>query len=278
MQRTARRTAHEAYARLPLPRYHQIYLVLREQLAEGRFDAAKPLPGELGLAEAFGVSRVTMRSALDRLAAEGLIVRQRGRGTFARRRAAAPPPVRADLSGLLENILSMGLRTRVDLIELTTLPAPADAAGPLEVAPGEPVQKAIRVRSDKSGPFAHITTFAPAEIARAFGRKELAAKPMLQLLEESGVKVSGADQTVTAKLADHAVAPLLEVGLGAPLLAVTRVVYGADAKPVQLLRGLYRPDRYEYRMHLTRSGGDTPRIWVSDDSRVAGVSNEKRGR
>ncbi len=277
MQRAARRTAHAAYARLPLPRYHQIYLVLREQLADGRFDAAKPLPGELDLAAAFGVSRVTMRSALDRLAAEGLIVRQRGRGTFARRRAAAPP-VRADLSGLLENILSMGLRTRVELIELATLPAPADAAGPLEVEPGAPVQKAIRVRSDKSGPFAHITTFVPAEIARAFGRKELAAKPMLQLLEESGVKVSGADQTVTAKLADHAVAPLLEVGLGAPLLAVTRVVYGTDAKPVQLLRGLYRPDRYEYRMHLTRSGGDTPRIWVSDDSRAAGVSDDERGR
>jgi GntR family transcriptional regulator len=89
---------------------------------------------------------------------------------------------------------------------------------------------------------------------------------MLTLLEESGVKVSGADQTLSAKLADHAVAPLLEVELGSPLLAVTRTVYDEDARPVQLLRGLYRPDRYEYRMHLTRAGGDTPRIWVNEDS------------
>lgn len=267
MYRATRRSAPEADATLPLPRYHQIYLVLREQLAEGRFDAARPLPGELGLAQAFGVSRVTMRSALDRLAEEGLIVRQRGRGTFACPRAGAPPPVRANLSGLLENLLSMGLRTKVELLELATIPAPAEAAEPLAIAAGEPVQKAIRVRSDKSGPFAHITTFVPEAVGRAFGRKELAAKPMLQLLEESGVKVYGADQTITAKLADHAVAPLLDLELGAPLLAVSRVVYGAGERPVQFLRGLYRPDRYEYRMHLTRSGGDTPRIWVNADGR-----------
>jgi GntR family transcriptional regulator len=267
MHRAARRSASEADATLPLPRYHQIYLVLREQLAEGRFDAAKPLPGELGLAQAFGVSRVTMRSALDRLAEEGLIVRQRGRGTFACPQAGTPPPARANLSGLLENLLSMGLRTKVELVELATIPAPAEVAKPLVIAAGEPVQKAIRVRSDKGGPFAHITTFVPDAIARAFGRKELAAKPMLQLLEESGVKVYGADQTITAKLADHTVAPLLHLELGAPLLAVSRVVYGAGERPVQFLRGLYRPDRYEYHMHLTRSGGDTPRIWVNDDQR-----------
>jgi len=266
MHRAARRSAPETDATLPLPRYHQIYLVLREQLAEGRFDAAKPLPGELGLAQAFGVSRVTMRSALDRLAEEGLIVRQRGRGTFACPRASAPP-VRANLSGLLENLLSMGLRTKVDLVELATIPAPAEVAEPLVIAAGEPVQKAIRVRSDKGGPFAHITTFVPDAVGRAFGRKELAAKPMLQLLEEPGVKVYGADQTITAKLADHTVAPLLDLELGAPLLAVSRVVYGAGERPVQFLRGLYRPDRYEYHMHLTRSGGDTPRIWVNDDER-----------
>ena len=85
--------------------------------------------------------------------------------------------------------------------------------------------------------------------------------------EESGVKVYGADQTITAKLADQVVAPLLDLELGAPLLAVSRVVYGAGGRPVQFLRGLYRPDRYEYRMHLTRSGGDTPRIWVNADAR-----------
>jgi len=282
MYRAARRSAPDANATMPLPRYHQIYLVLREQLAEGRFDATKPLPGEIGLAHAFGVSRVTMRSALERLAEEGLIVRQRGRGTFACPRRGGPPPVRASVSGLLENLLAMGLRTKVELVELATIPAPPEAAEALALAAEATVQKAVRVRSDKGGPFAHITTFVPEAVARAFGRKELAAKPMLQLLEESGVKVYGADQTITAKLADNAVAPLLELELGAPLLAVSRVVYGAGGRPVQFLRGLYRPDRYEYQMHLTRSGGDTPRIWVNDDGRghsgprVSSITEEAR--
>ena len=69
---------------MPLPHYHRIYLVIREQLAEGRYPPSTPLPGELKLAQDFGVSRVTVRAALDRLAEENLIVRYRGRGTFAR--------------------------------------------------------------------------------------------------------------------------------------------------------------------------------------------------
>jgi GntR family transcriptional regulator len=264
MLKPARKPITEADATLPVPRYHQIYLVLREQLAEGRFDPARPLPGELELAGAFGVSRVTMRAALDRLAEEGLIVRQRGRGTFARRDAAAPP-ARAPIGGLLENIISMGLRTSVRLVDLAIIPAPPDAAEALKLDFGDPVQKAVRVRSHRGAPLSHITTFVPERFASSLGRRELTAKPMLALLEEAGVKVAGADQAISAKLADHAVAPLLDLDIGAPLLAVTRTVYDEAGTPVQFLRGLYRPDRYEYRMHLTRSGGDTPRVWVNDD-------------
>jgi GntR family transcriptional regulator len=264
MLKPARKPIAETDATLPVPRYHQIYLVLREQLAEGRFDPARPLPGELELAQSFGVSRVTMRAALDRLAEEGLIVRQRGRGTFARPQSA-PAASRAPLSGLLENILSMGLRTTVRLVDLATVPAPPDAAEALKLDFGDPVQKAVRVRSYRGAPLSHITTFVPERFAASFGRRELAAKPMLTLLEEAGVKVASADQAISAKLADHAVAPLLDTDIGSPLLAVTRTVYDEAGTPVQFLRGLYRPDRYEYRMHLTRSGGDTPRVWVNDD-------------
>jgi len=264
MLKPIRRSARHAAGGLPLPRYHQVYLVLREQIVDGRFESAKALPGEHELAGAFGVSRVTMRAALDRLVADGLIERQRGRGTFARAGRQARPAARADLSGLLENLVALGLKTSVRLVELATNPAAPDVAEALGIAPGTPVQKAIRVRSVKGAPLSHITTFVPVAVA-AFDRRALSARPMLALLEDAGVEVASADQTLSAKLADHAVAPLLEVELGAALLAVTRIVYGADGRAVQLLRGLYRPDRYEYRMHLTRSGGDTPRIWISGD-------------
>lgn len=247
---------------LPIARYHQIYLVLREQILEGQFPPDTPLPGDLDLATQFGVSRITVRTALDRLVDEQLIERHRGRGTFVRPVVAVPAKARAPMSGLLENIVMMGLKTTVRVIDLTNLPAPNDVAEMLHIAPGTLVQKAIRVRSHKGAPVSHITTFVPAALATKLGRRELSAKPMLTLLEESGVKVASADQTVSARLADATVAPLLDLDVGAPLLAVTRIVVDTRGKPVQLLRGLYRPDRYEYQMHLSRSGGDEPRVWV----------------
>lgn len=249
---------------LPVPRYHQIYLVLRQRLAAGEFASDLPLPGELELARTYGVSRVTLRAALELLTREKLIVRQRGRGTFVRPGVDAAPPT-PPLLGLLENLVAMGLKTTVKIVELIDVPAPADVAEALHIAPGAKVQKAVRVRSHRGGPVSHLTTFVPASVAH-FGRRKLAAKPMLQLLEEAGVKVAGADQTVSAKLADPTMAPLLDVEVGSPLLAVTRTVHDQAHRPVQLLRGLYRPDRYNYRMQLTRGGDDVPRVWVSNDS------------
>jgi GntR family transcriptional regulator len=261
---------------LPVPRYHQIYLLLHERLASGEFAGAAPLPGELELAREYRVSRVTIRAALKLLAQDKLILRQRGRGTFVRQgegQAAGPP-----LLGLLENLVSMGLKTTVRVLELGSVPAAPDVAQALRIAPGELVQRAVRVRSHRGGPVSHITTFVPLAVAK-FQRRLLADKPMLQLLEASGVKVAGAEQTVSAKLADPKIATLLEVEVGAPLLAVTRIVHDRAGRPVQLLRGLYRPDRYQYRMQLSRGGDDVPRIWVSSDAihRTSGRARSRRG-
>lgn len=244
---------------LPVPRYHQIYLVLRERLAAGEFAADAPLPGEVELARTFGVSRMTLRAALGLLAQDKLIVRRRGRGTFACGPSGAAP---APMLGLLENLVANGLRTVVKVIELSEVPAGGEVAEALRIGAGDPVQRAVRLRSYRGSPVSHLTTFVPASIAR-FSRKELCAKPMLQLLEEKGVRLAGADQTVSARLSDPATAPLLNLTLGSPLLSVRRVVYDEGGRPVQLLTGLYRPDRYHYRMHLTRAGTDVPSVWVS---------------
>ncbi len=248
---------------LPVPMYHQIYLVLREQILEGRFDPNQPLPSEHELSAHFKVSRVTLRGALDRLEQDGLISRQRGRGTFALMERRGDKK-RAELSGLLANLLSMGLKTTVRVIDLEVVLATAEVAEALQIAPSTEVQKATRVRSYRGEAFSHLTTYVPQDIGRNFGRKELTAKPMLALLEEAGVKVGTATQWIGAKLADAAVAPLLGVEIGSPLLAVTRVVRDAQAQPVQLLRGLYRPDRYQYEMQLSRAQDDGTRVWVAE--------------
>lgn len=256
-----------------MPKYHQIYLLLREQLHEGHFEQG--VPGEMALVKQFGVARVTVRRALERLAAEGLIARQAGRGTRSliahgaetslSRAPGASRAKKAQLTGLLENLVSMSLSTKVSVLELETVTASAAVAQALQIASGSAVQKAVRVRSTTAGPLSHITTYVPASIGRRFGRAELARKPILVLLEESGVAVGRAHQTISARLADTQVARHLDVAVGTALLAVRRLVFDAKDRPIQWLHGLYRPDRYEYQMQLSRVGDIDAKVWVSKD-------------
>ncbi|MGA0571361.1 GntR family transcriptional regulator [Variovorax sp. VNK109] len=251
-----------------VPKYHQIYLVLREQILEGRF--ADAFPGEHQLAETYQVSRVTLRRAMDELKSEGLIERERGRGTRAvqpaRSKGAGAPAsaAKTDISGLLENIIALGLRTSVKVVEVSTIACPADVARVLQIAPETPVQKAVRVRSHRGAPMSFITTYIPHALAGHLGRKELEKKPMLSLLEESGVKIGDVQQSLGAELADSRVAAHLDVQVGSALLAVRRVVRDKSGAPVQMLLGLYRPDRYEYRMQLPARGPVTTQVWAAD--------------
>ena len=254
---------------LPLPKYHRIYLVLREQLEEGRFSAG--LPGELALVQQFGVARVTVRRALEQLASDGLITRRPGRGTRPVERepqaaSGAGEPARTRLTGLLENIVSMSLNTTVKVLEVETVAASPAVAAALDLVAGDRVQKAVRVRSTREGPLSHITTYVPDGVARRFGRRELARKPILLLLEESGVKVGRAEQSISARLADAEVAQRLQVAVGSALLAVRRVIFDEQERPVQWLHGLYRPDRYEYQMQLSRVGAIDAKVWVRKDT------------
>lgn len=254
-------------ASLPLTKYHQIYLVLREQLEEGRF--AHGLPGELELTRQFGVGRVTVRRALEQLVQEGLIVREAGRGTRPTTRAeqggkgqgdaqAAHPATR--LSGLLENIVNVSRSTSVKVLEWRVIHASHSMAEALQIPEGAKLRKVVRRRSADVGPVSHITTYVPEELVRGFGRRELAHKPILQLLEESGIELGRARQTVSARQADAQVAAELQVAVGTALLSVRRLVYDVNDRPVQLLHGLYRPDRYEYQMELSQVGGIEARI------------------
>ena len=255
---------------LPLPKYHQIYLVLREQLQEGHF--AQGLPTEMVLSKQFGAGRVTVRRALEQLAAEGLIVRRAGRGTHTAPSRSTTSRVDGGrdrsgkgMTGLLENIVSMSLRTTVKVLDLRVVSASEAVADALQIAPGTKVQKAVRRRSSKLGPVSHITTYVPEALTRGFGRKDLLRMPILRLIEESGVEMGRAHQTVSARQADAAVACELGVAVGTALLAVRRLVYDSQDRPVQWLHGLYRPDRYEYQMDISQVGSIDARISVKEN-------------
>ena len=148
----------------------------------------------------------------------------------------------------------------MQVLDWRAIPAPASVAQALQLESGARVRLGVRLRSAAAGPVSLITTHVPEALARGIGKRELAQHPMLQLLQASGVQLGRARQTVTARAADTETAARLQVPVGAALLSVTRVVSNTADRPVQLLQGLYRPDRYEYEMELSQVGGVDARV------------------
>ena len=147
-------------AGLPMPLYHQIYVLLREQILSGVYADRELVPTEQALGERFGVSRITAKRALDELAAEGLVVRQRGRGTTVVGRLPTRP-LTANISGLLENLLMLGLKTNVAIVEFGYLVPSEDVRKALDLPEGAEVQRAVRVRSHEGVPLSYSTASCP---------------------------------------------------------------------------------------------------------------------
>lgn len=250
--------------RQPIPLYHQIFLILCDQIQSGSYANDDFLPTEHALMAQFGVSRITAKRALNELAAAGLVVRSRGRGTQVQLDHPSPP-IRAPIEGVLENLLAMGLKTEVELLEFDYVPASAEVGTALECAAGDLVQRAVRVRRVRRDPFSYLTTYVPEAIGRSYTAQDLASRPLLSLLERAGAVVSRAEQTISAALADTIVAPLLDVAVGAALIKITRVVHDPSGRPIEFIIGLYRPDRYQYKMSLSRVERGARALWTADD-------------
>ncbi|WP_292051351.1 MULTISPECIES: GntR family transcriptional regulator [unclassified Brevundimonas] len=233
---------------LPTPLYHQMYLAIRAQIRSGDIPPGSMLPGELHLAKIFNVSRITVKRALSELADDGLLDRQRGRGTVVT--SAVPSPVvKGAFDNLVESLTLMGLETQIELLEADTVSAEGAIADQLELEAGTPVQRSIRRRKLQGEPFSYLVNHIPADIAANWSRDDLAGTSMLVLLERAGFKPVDADQWIMAVAAEPAVAAALDVEVGTPLLKVARVMRDASGRVVQLIHSHYRSDRFQY--HVT---------------------------
>ncbi|MCC5960493.1 MAG: GntR family transcriptional regulator [Rhodobacteraceae bacterium] len=242
------------------PKYHQIYLVLRQEIRDGLYPEDTPIPSEVELGHQFGVSRITVRKALERLEREGAIDRQRGRGTFVRP-STAQPHVAASLSGSIENLIAMGLQTSVKVLSFDYIPAPAIVRDAMGLPVAARVQRAVRIRTHEEVPFSHLTTFVPEAIGRNYSVEDLSDQPLLMLLAKAGITVGSAEQTITAKLATPEIARHLKMLPGEPLLCIDRVVRDVDGHAIEMIRGLYRPDTYSHQMNIERAQQGTGRMW-----------------
>lgn len=239
---------------LPTPLYHQIYLILRNRIRTGQFAQHAVLPGEQDMAVLFKVSRITVKRALNELAADGLISRHRGRGSIV---TAAPlvPVVRGSFFSLIEGLKQMGLETEVELVEVADIDAGPTIGRLLELPADAMVQRAIRVRRLNGEPFSHILTYIPQTIASRYAREDLSKTPMLTLLEQVGANVSEAEQWISAVSADPTIAAALDVPTASPLLKIERIMRDKKGNPVQLVYAHYRSDRFHYHVKTMRRRG-----------------------
>jgi GntR family transcriptional regulator len=246
--------------RLQEAKARQIYLVLRDRIMSGAIVFGARLPNENELARTHGVSRVTIRRALGELQREHLIDRRRSAGT---RVVYRPSPARmtADISGVLANLADMGRSTKVQLLSFDYVRASGAAAEAFGARDDESLQRSVRVRSVDGLPFSYLLAHVPERIGITFSARDLAERPLLELLERSGVKAERATQRISAGLATPDVAGALGVETGSPLIELIRIVYDRDGRGVEHLHALYRPDRYSFEMDLVRSSGARKKSW-----------------
>lgn len=251
-------------SKLPTPLYHQIYSILRGKIVEREFADGEQFFSEKEVAEVYEVSRITARRSLDELAKDGLVVRERGRGTRVTYHSSELP-LHASIEGMLENFLAMGLETEVSLLEFDYVSPNEQVMQALKCESTDFVQRSIRVRRLEGQPFSFLTTYVPEFVGRTYEKDDLGSISLLALLERGGVVVTRAEQTISATLASPEVARCLEVELSAPLLRIRRIVFDQEDRPVEFITSLYRPDLYQYRMSLSRVRSPHYNTWSQAD-------------
>ncbi len=236
-----------------LPLYHRIESAIQQQILEGDLQPGSRLPSEDALARSFGVSRLTIREALRRLASSGYVARHRGRGTFVTKELKGKRSSEK-YTGFLEDYYSEVERVQVKSVRLEEVVPPRTIREALDLAEGEPVILVRRLRMVENAPFAYTLNYVRLQYGRRLREPDLYRSPLLRIFEETlGVVFGEALQTIEAKFATEEVAALLEVPFGAPVLHVERLMRDRSGAPIEVVMSYYRADRYRYTFTLVRN-------------------------
>ena len=236
------------------PLYQQIKVLLVRSLQAGEWQPGQAIASEQDLAQRFKVSQGTVRKAIDELAAENLLVRRQGRGTFVATHAEAGTQYRF-LRLTPDRPAAAGLQRR--LLDCRSMRPGVDVAERLELAAGEPVLQVRRLLLDGTEtpprPVVLDELWLPGGAFKGLNAERLQAwqGPMYRLFEaEFAVRMIRAEEKVRAVAAGSDDAAVLEVAVGTPLLSVERLSYTYGDKPVELRRGLYHTAAHHYRNGL----------------------------
>ncbi|MFE2102656.1 GntR family transcriptional regulator [Streptomyces sp. NPDC059468] len=230
----------------PVPLYYQLAQQLEAAIEHGILAPGNLLGNEVDLSVRLGLSRPTVRQAIQSLVDKGLLVRRRGVGTQVVHSQVKRP---LELSSLYDDLESAGQGPTTRVLRNERVPAGADVAAALGMAEGAEVVVLERLRCTHGQPVAFLCNYLPAALLELdTGRLE--STGLYRMMRSVGISLHSARQTVGARSAAVEEAALLDEKEGAALLTMQRTAYDDTGRPVEYGTHVYRASRYAFDFQL----------------------------
>jgi GntR family transcriptional regulator len=234
-----------------VPIYVQIRRQLEELIHSGKLHEGNPLPGEPQMADELGVSKMTVRQAISELVAQGLLERQKGRGTF-----VSSPHVSMQLpyfTSFTQDMRSRGYVPRTELLSIEEATASRRQAERLRVQPGDKLVRIKHLRFADELPMVMETVLIIDSLFPNIIDRLAKNESRYELYEQQyNIRPTRADQELEAVAATSVEASHLGMPIGAPALLIEGVLYDQQVRPVEIMKSVYRADRYKVYLQRTR--------------------------
>jgi len=230
----------------PMPLYYQVAVQLEQAIERGDLEPGHKLENEVALAGQLGLSRPTMRRAIQELVSKGLLVRKAGVGT-----QVVPGRVRreVELTSLYDDLASSGQRPGTTVLRNEVVEAPVVVAAEMGVEPGTPLLHLERLRLAGENPLAILRNWLPESLLSP-SDADLEAHGLYELIRGGGTHLRIARQRIGARGASAWEADHLGEPEGAPLLTMRRTSYDDRGRVVEYGDHVYRAETYSFEVTL----------------------------
>lgn len=233
------------------PLYSKIELDLVSKIRQGEFKPNEPIPTEIELCAIYGVSRITVRRAVERLVAARMIYRRRGVGTFVNQ----PDPAAGkslQLTGHIQDVLTFDKQLTARIFKRGFETPPKSICDAFGIEPDAKLYAISATNSLDGKPYAVTRSFFAQELSEVAPKiKMLGGKTSIQYIEKlTGIRIRSGDQTIAPASAQGVAAAELQLKPGTPILTATRLYFSDGPKPVEAVLVDYHPDRYRFRVTL----------------------------
>ena len=233
------------------PYYQQLADLLQREIEQhASCEGAYPLPSENELSQRHGISRATVRHALDSLSRKGLIYRRKGKGSF-----GVVRPVEQDVTELVsttEDIARRGWQLVTRVVSLNCISPQPLVRRSLELELGQEVYDLVRLRLIADKPLSLQTSYLPVRLCPDLDKHDLAGSLYHLLETQYALRLWTGRQVLRARGATRSEAELLQVAVGFPLLYAERITYAADGEAVEYLEAVWHGERYDFTVNLAR--------------------------